>query len=95
MLPTLNGEARKHGTWPTSRFPLHQTSVNILYRIKAVQQLSTSENTKVTILPQLSKCPKFEAVQGVKLIKWFEFEQREIKRPMRVLLFTEWRIIII
>ena len=31
MLRTLNGEARKHGTWPTSIFQLHQTSVNILY----------------------------------------------------------------
>ena len=27
----LNGEATKHGTWTTSGFMLHQTSVNILY----------------------------------------------------------------
>ena len=30
MLRTRNGEARKHGMQPTSRFQLRQTSVNIL-----------------------------------------------------------------
>ena len=49
-----------------------------------------------TIVPQLSKCQKFESVwgRGIKLIKWSEFEQRDITRPMRVLLPTEWRVII-
>ena len=31
MLHTLNGEARKHGTRPTGRFRLSQTSLNIPY----------------------------------------------------------------
>ena len=33
MFRTLNAEARKHGTRPTDRFQLSQTSVNILYTI--------------------------------------------------------------
>ena len=31
MLRMLNGEVRKHGTWPTGRFQLCQTSVNIQF----------------------------------------------------------------
>ena len=31
MLLTLNGETRKRGTRPMSRFQLHKKSVNILY----------------------------------------------------------------
>ena len=31
MLRALNGEAKKHGTQPTIRFQLHQTSFNIPY----------------------------------------------------------------
>ena len=44
-----------------------------------------------SIEPQLSKCLKFEAVREIKLIKWFEFKQRDITRPMHVFLFTKWR----
>ena len=33
MFHTLNAEARKHGTLPTGRFQLSQTSVNILYNL--------------------------------------------------------------
>ena len=41
----------------------------------------------VSMVPQLSKCLKFEAVwDGV------EPDQRVITRPMRVLLFTEWYV---
>ena len=46
------------------------------------------------IVPQLSKCLKFEAVWAVLTDQIFEFEQRGITGLMRVLLFTEWRVII-
>ena len=52
---------------------------------------------KVSIVSQLSEYLKFEAIRGIKprikLIKGFELNKQT--RPMRVLLFTEWLIIII
>ena len=35
----------------------------------------------IIIVPQLSKCLKFEAVRGIKLIKEFEFEQTKKQDP--------------
>ena len=35
----------------------------------------------------------FDTIQQI-WIKWFEFEQRDITRPMPLLSFREWRIII-
>ena len=56
----------------------------------------SSDFASSTIVPQLSKCLKFEAVRSIKLIKGFEFEQTNKQtRPMHVLLFTEWFIIIV
>ena len=48
MLRTLNGKARKHGTRPTSRFQLHQTTVNIL-RFRYFEKF-TPENLEVSLM---------------------------------------------
>ena len=57
--------------------------------------MNFSQNSSSGVVPQLSKCLKFKAILGgIKLIRWFEFEQRDITRLMRVLFFTEWFAII-
>ena len=43
----------------------------------------------ISVVPQLNKCLKFEAIRGVRLIQGFVFK-KGYKRPVPVLLFREW-----
>ena len=43
MLLTLNGEARKHGTSPTNRFQVSQTSMKLLYRFIYLNRQMSSQ----------------------------------------------------
>ena len=63
--------------------------------LKLIHEIPASSGLRHAIVLQLSKCLKFEAIQGVRLMKGFAFKQRDITRPVSVLLFRQWHIIII
>ena len=49
MLRAFNGEASKHGTWPTNRFQLHQTSVNKLHLFSSQMSNMNKEFKKLSV----------------------------------------------
>ena len=49
MLHAFNGEASKHGTWPTNRFQLHQTSVNKLHLLSSQMSNMNKEFKKLSV----------------------------------------------
>ena len=62
-----------------------------LYRIvkRSVAESVPDRASVHTIVPQLSKCLKFEAIWGNRMTKGFVFKHRDITRPVRILLFRE------
>ena len=72
------------------------TVIRISNRYNLSGKISHKKSTIIfAIVPQLSTCLKFEAIRGDQTDKRFAFKQRDITRPVHVLLFGKWHTIII
>ena len=67
-----------------------EKQVNLRYSLEILNRLSFKiVSSERIIVPQLSKCLKFEAIRGIRLIKWPEFGQRYYK-IRAFIVFTEY-----